>query len=159
MNENTLRILANSDPQLFANALKKYGLEITGVANSNPLNTRARQADIASIASELTEGIYDYRELNPAQQRARQIAEEAGYIIAITESLDDWDFSEYDEEDEGPLADFAGFADKPWQDDRDDDMGPIGHDIPPSAKAYPSYDDEEEHAERGLDLRRPRSTL
>ena len=98
---DALKILARSDPRLFSEALKQFGLRIIGMQNTDPLNTRTRTEDIASIASEITEAVDDYHEISNRATLARQIAEQAGYIVAIMEEDEDnEDEEEGEEEDE-----------------------------------------------------------
>lgn len=89
MSLSTLRVLATSDPRLFAAELENYGLRVIGIMNTDPLDTIASKNDILSLASEMTESANDYNELNSEAAEARAIAEDNGYIVQIVEGIAD----------------------------------------------------------------------
>jgi len=86
-NLSTLRILANSDPYVFAEEIKKYGLQVVGLRNRDPLETRVQAESVSAIASTLTEDIDDPVGLHPATVQAMRIAEEFGYIVKVLEEM------------------------------------------------------------------------
>jgi hypothetical protein len=85
---STLRVLANSDPYVFAEAIKKYGLRVVGLQNRNPLETRVQSESVSAIASTLTEDIDDPVDLPRQSVDAMRIAEEYGYIVKVLEEMD-----------------------------------------------------------------------
>lgn len=89
--EGVLRILARSDTAVFNEALRSFGLKIVGRINTDPLRTQVRNEDVAALASTITEDAYTPVELSTPAKIAKKIAEEAGYVVAVIESLSDRD--------------------------------------------------------------------
>jgi len=85
---NVISIIAVSDRPLFEHILKQNGLYIAGLQNIDPLESHIQPSLITSIASALVENINDHVELTPYQNNLKNIAEKAGYVVAIDEGLD-----------------------------------------------------------------------
>ena len=81
----SLEVLANSDPETFAEAVKKYGLQVIGSRESDPLQTQVQEELVAAMASAITEDINDNTELTDMQQAIYQLAEQYGYIVHVIE--------------------------------------------------------------------------
>ena len=82
---SALRVLANSDRRVFAEAIKSYGLKVIGLRNNDPLATKIQVESVSAIASTLSEDIDDPVGLSKKAEKAMQIAEEYGYIVKILE--------------------------------------------------------------------------
>jgi hypothetical protein len=78
-----LKVLATSDPNVFAESIKNYGLEVLGKRNNNPLQTQVQEESVASIASALTEDVHTFRQMSADTRRAKNIAEQYGYIVQL----------------------------------------------------------------------------
>lgn len=85
MDIETLRILATSDQEVFAEAINSFGMEVVGTKNMDPLEKRVQVESIEAMASVITEDINDDAELTPAQSAIRKIAEDVGLIVALCE--------------------------------------------------------------------------
>jgi len=95
---SVLRVLAGSDPKVFAEEIKRFGLKVVGFKSTDPLKTRVQSESVAAIASTITEDVDTDKDLHPATVRAMQIAEDYGYIVKVLEEM----FG--DEDDEGAVA-------------------------------------------------------
>jgi hypothetical protein len=83
----SLRVLANSDPRVFAEAIKRFGLQVVGLRNNDPLETRVQNESVSAIASVLTEDADDQFDLPKSTVAAMRIAEEHGYIVKVLEEM------------------------------------------------------------------------
>jgi len=83
MNLSTLKILAESDPAVFADAIETFGIKVVGVKDNDPLNKRIQQESIVAMASVITEDVNDDAEFTPLQKAIKAIAEENGYIVSL----------------------------------------------------------------------------
>jgi len=81
INIASIRILANSDANVFAKAITGYGLKVIGVHNQDPLETRVQKESIEAMSSIIMEDIDDGIELTRAQKTICQIAEDHGFIV------------------------------------------------------------------------------
>lgn len=80
---SSLRILANSDARVFAEAIKKFGLKVVGLRNNDPLESKVQSESIHALASTMTEDVDDPVGLSKPTIQAMRIAEEYGYIVKI----------------------------------------------------------------------------
>ncbi len=83
-----LRLFAAGDPLLFEYYLTQAGLSIVGHRHSNPLEYSIQTEAVLGIAASLNYDIHDYTALTPTQQTLQNLAEEFGYLVALTEGLD-----------------------------------------------------------------------
>lgn len=83
----SLRVLANGDPRVFAEAIKRFGLQVVGYRNNDPLETRVQSESVSAIASVLTEDADDQLDLPRSTVEAMRIAEEYGYIVKVLEEM------------------------------------------------------------------------
>ena len=83
MTIESLEILAKSDPTLFAEAIKKYGFQMVGIRESDPLQTQVQEELVVAMASAITESIDENAELTVEQQTVYQLAEQYGYIVQV----------------------------------------------------------------------------
>jgi hypothetical protein len=81
------RLFANSDQALFNHCLSEAGLAIVGKRGRDPLRKNVQPSTILAMASAMTEDIHDLVELTPHQRALRTIAEQAGYVVALAEGL------------------------------------------------------------------------
>jgi hypothetical protein len=79
----SLTILADSDPRLFAETIRQYGLEVIGLKNNDPLEKQVQLETIESMASVITESIDENEELHPTILAIKQLAEARGYIVRL----------------------------------------------------------------------------
>ena len=79
----SLSVLANGDPQLFAKTIRRYGFEVIGYRNIDPLEKHVQLETIESMASMITESIDEDEELNPIMIAIKQLAESHGYIVRL----------------------------------------------------------------------------
>lgn len=91
-----MEVVANGDPYLFEHMIQADGLEIVGVVNDDPLETRVQSESIDAIASMLTEDVYNPHELTPRQRALKNMAEARGYVVALQEGMDQQPGTEYD---------------------------------------------------------------
>jgi len=83
MSLNVLNLLASQDPNVFAESIKAYGLEIVGRKETDPLKTIVQSESVASIASAITEDVNTNRDISDNTRRAKQIAERHGFIVKL----------------------------------------------------------------------------
>jgi hypothetical protein len=83
MSYAALEILAQSDPVVFAESIKKHNLRIIGKRDTNPLKTQVQEETVQSIASVLTEEISIQQELPANVRRVKLLAEKYGYIVEL----------------------------------------------------------------------------
>ena len=83
----SLRVLANGDARVFAEAIKKFGLQVVGLRNNDPLETRVQNESIQALASTMTEDVDDPVGLSRDTISAMRIAEEHGYIVKVLEEM------------------------------------------------------------------------
>lgn len=80
-----LECLAISDRRVFCNIMEYIGLPIIGIKNTDPLNKSIQSESVAAMASVLAEDVNDYIELDPERKAIKRMAEDYGYIVAISE--------------------------------------------------------------------------
>lgn len=83
-----LRLIAVSDPGLFEHHLRQAGLTIVGRKDYDSLRRVTQDESVLSIATLLGEGVDDHLELTPLQKQLRDIADQAGYLVGLSEGLD-----------------------------------------------------------------------
>ena len=86
---STLRVLAISDKQVFAEAIKDFGLEVIGFKNNDPLNKKVQVESIVAMASAITEDADDNVDIPAEVIAAKRLAEDLGYIVRLVEGYDD----------------------------------------------------------------------
>jgi hypothetical protein len=86
MNIESLRILANSDQDVFAETITSFGMKVIGTKSDDPLEKRVEVESVQAMASEITEDVNDNVDLTPAQSAIRKIAEEVGLIVTVCEN-------------------------------------------------------------------------
>jgi hypothetical protein len=80
-----MEILAVSDQPVFESLMKHIGLPITGRVEENPLKQSMVQNEtIAAVASEITEDIHTYVDVDPRLHSYKEIAEDYGYVVAFS---------------------------------------------------------------------------
>lgn len=79
----TLEILAISDRPVFENLMNNIGLKIEGTVNDDPLERTAQIESISSIASEITEDIHDYIDVDKHLWDYKNMAEDYGYVVSF----------------------------------------------------------------------------
>lgn len=80
---DALEILAVSDPVTFEGLLYDAGLQIEGRMDDDPLNKNVQCESISAIASEITEDIHDFVDINPIVLEYKKLAEDYGYIVSF----------------------------------------------------------------------------
>jgi hypothetical protein len=83
MSIESLQILAKSDPELFAEAVKQYGLRVIGTREADPLKTQVQEELVSAMASAITEDINNNTELTTRQMAIYKLAEQYGYIVQV----------------------------------------------------------------------------
>lgn len=81
------RLFANSDPALFRQTLAEAGLAVVGRRNTNPLSKNVQPSSIMAMASTMTEDVNDHTELTAYQRALKTLAEGHGYVVALSEGL------------------------------------------------------------------------
>ena len=85
MNIDTLRILANSDQDVFAETITSFGMKVIGTKSDDPLEKRVEMESVEAMASIITEDVNDNADMTPAQISIQEIANEVGLIISLCE--------------------------------------------------------------------------
>lgn len=83
----SMEILAVSDQPVFESLMAHIGLQVEGRVSEDPLETRVQTESIASIASEITEGVHDYVEVDPRLHTFKAMAEDYGYVVSYGDGL------------------------------------------------------------------------
>lgn len=86
INEAMLHALARSDPRVFAETIRQYGLEIIGIKDTDPLRKQVQPESVSAVASAMAEAVNDSIEMTTDAIIAKRIAEEYGYIVKILEA-------------------------------------------------------------------------
>ncbi len=123
----TLSVLkiAAADSTLFEHLVNQTGLQIVGARNDDPLESTVQSEAIEAMASTITESIYDRVQLSPQHKAVKQLAESLGYIVAVSEGLDQQPGTDYnpikgqlrhpEEKEEEPTAPEEGGEEGPPQ--------------------------------------------
>ncbi len=82
-----LRMIANSDPNLFEHHLRQAGLTIVGRRDRDPLRNTFQAESVVAIASTIGEDIDETLVMTPYQLKLRNLAEQAGYEVGLVEGL------------------------------------------------------------------------
>jgi len=91
-----MRIIARSDRQLFDRLLRAEGLQIVGRCQTDPLEKTAPAESIVALASTMTERARTHHELTARQVAITELAETAGYLVGLSEGLNQAPGTEYD---------------------------------------------------------------
>lgn len=79
----SLEVLAKSDATLFNEAIKRFGLQIVGTHERDPLKTQVQEEVVTAMSSVIVEDAYDKVELTPTQEAVYQLAEKYNYIVQL----------------------------------------------------------------------------
>lgn len=81
---NELEILAKSDAELFAEAVKPFGLQVVGQKTNDPLNKEIQEEVVSAMASAITEDVNRNAEMTSEQKAIYSLAENYGYIVVLS---------------------------------------------------------------------------
>lgn len=79
----SMEILAVSDPEAFGSLMEHIGLPIVGIAEDDPLETRISESTVAAIATEITEDVNEYVDIDPRLFGYKEMAEDYGYVVSL----------------------------------------------------------------------------
>lgn len=83
-----LKLMASADSRLFEHHLNQAGLTIVGRKDNNPLRRSMQAESVLSIAASLTEDVDDTLVMTTYQRQLRNLAEQEGYFVGLSEGID-----------------------------------------------------------------------
>lgn len=82
-----MEILAISDQPVFESLMLHIGLPIVGRVEEDPLETKISEDTIAAVATEITEGVDDFVEVDRRLFEYKEVAEDYGYIVSFADPI------------------------------------------------------------------------